>query len=157
MLKIFSVSCLNLDFVVFSLLGRKTREKYGKIRLKASIFSIGVRVSYSFNHLRRTPLLHNKYKVIKVLESCFKWVIGFHLNNCYFFIKWFLIPLYINISFMMDWVIEVQVLFDRCLLTEPFWEPVFKSMLLQAINNFFQRLVWGKVIMKVIFSWGYPV
>jgi hypothetical protein len=31
MLKKFSVSCLNLDFVAFSLLVKKTREKYGEI------------------------------------------------------------------------------------------------------------------------------
>jgi hypothetical protein len=53
MLKIFSVSCLNLYFVTFSLLVKKreknmgklgrerftfSTKKYGKIRLKASIF-----------------------------------------------------------------------------------------------------------------------
>jgi hypothetical protein len=34
-LKIFSVSWLNLDFVVFSMLVKKTCEKYSQIRLKA--------------------------------------------------------------------------------------------------------------------------
>ncbi len=37
-LKIFSVSWLNLDFVAFLLLVKKTHEKYGKIRLKAFHF-----------------------------------------------------------------------------------------------------------------------
>jgi hypothetical protein len=37
-LKIFSVSSLNMDFVAFSLLVKKMREKYGEIRLKALIF-----------------------------------------------------------------------------------------------------------------------
>ncbi len=37
-LKIFSISCLNLDFVAFELLMKKKCEKYGEIRLKAFHF-----------------------------------------------------------------------------------------------------------------------
>jgi hypothetical protein len=37
-LKIFSVSWLNLEFVAFSMLVKKTHEKYGEIRLKAFHF-----------------------------------------------------------------------------------------------------------------------
>ncbi len=46
MLKIFSVSCLNLkvslDIVAFSPLVKKNVEKYGEIRLKGLIFSTRV-------------------------------------------------------------------------------------------------------------------